>query len=294
MWHARYLTAVFLLLVPSSGAFSQAPIPEPRCYDLHFSVWTHDDGSQYDSLWVQPPPRIMLDTTQAPRPSGTIDFVAGPAPGSIPSPHRYAYWRPYSSGDSLRVGWSTGFYGVVLYLPFGDGRLVGRGDTFADVIPSPQIHASVEATPISCAAPPEFTVEDQPPSLSVIHLATGDSIYLGQALAEVHDLSEMDDKIRVNTALAPPFNGALEVQLKAEEGVIRGIVLFLPPDFDFQDTLAWIESEYGAIERGQEKLEKSEWQGATWGNRTTYGYLHRTRAQGEPWYVQLGIKDPRY
>ena len=101
--HRHISVAALLVLLTLTPRVLRAQAREwARCYDLEIGPWSEAVGE--DSLFYSPPPRIRLDTLPADRPSnGTRWYRIAPAPGSPPSIHRYAAWRP-TGEDSLVLG----------------------------------------------------------------------------------------------------------------------------------------------------------------------------------------------
>jgi len=97
------------------------------CYQLR---WRARGSSSDSSPFAVLPSRFeLLRSPLAPRFEGySVHPVALWSGGAMP-----ASWAPAdAAGDSLTIGWSTGFHGVELLLSIRNDRLVGRARTFTD------------------------------------------------------------------------------------------------------------------------------------------------------------------
>jgi hypothetical protein len=85
-----------------------------RCLDLSLTPWS-GEREVADSLSFAPPPRVLLDTVPDDGPVPQWQRLRE-AQGSLPSIHRFAGLRRSADGDTLRLGWSTGFAGLTAVL----------------------------------------------------------------------------------------------------------------------------------------------------------------------------------
>jgi hypothetical protein len=103
------------------------------CYAVHLGVW--DQSLRGDSAGQTPPDTVHLDI-------GVVDGPLG-RPGFRLSPHiealtrfRMVPARWWLVGpDSVRLRWSSGFYGVTMGLARTGPDLMGTAEAFSDVIP---------------------------------------------------------------------------------------------------------------------------------------------------------------
>jgi hypothetical protein len=119
---------------------------QPRCFDLtavEFPTWANHPA---DSLYYQVPPRIRL----MPMLDGESALLDVPD-GALPPPHGWSRW--WVDRDSIRMRWSTGYFGVEVKLLDSEGTVSGTANPFTDVagvaIPSDEI----TAMPVDCSAP---------------------------------------------------------------------------------------------------------------------------------------------
>jgi len=264
-----------------------------RCYDLSMSPW---DGDDFDAtgLYYVPPPRIMLDSVRQRPGIGSGSYVIRVTPGSVPSVHRYAVWHTKSAGDSIEFRWSTGHSGLTATLAAGPGTMTGQAETHVDVIPSPKATADFVAAPVDCDAPPAYPIESEPPVPDGVRLVSGDSVVLGENVADVRNL-QVDGTRRyvISVALAAPFRDATSAKVSTSEGVVVRISVRLPPDWDFDAAVVLLSERYGEPKRGETTKDDLQMEYIAWQNRLATAYLSRSRRIGEDWYIHFLIVDPR-
>lgn len=146
----RFVSAItpwFLMLACSSASLgpSRAASLGGACLDLQVPQWPE---ARQDSLAFLPPPRVRLHESAIS--SDPQYSVLTEVPGSLPGIHRIAMWRVLSA-DTLELGWSTGFDGVMMRLRIASDTLTGRAESFHDV--GDGMHASAEAVRVACDAP---------------------------------------------------------------------------------------------------------------------------------------------
>jgi hypothetical protein len=138
-----------LALAPACGGVHRFATLEGACFDV--TVGWHD--LRRDSLELLPPPRVRLDTTVAR--TGSPRRRVTEAPGTLPSIHWIASWREIAP-DSLEMGWSTGFAGVILRLPMSGDTLRGVAESFYDAGEGSRAPAMAVHIPCSAPVPPAF------------------------------------------------------------------------------------------------------------------------------------------
>jgi hypothetical protein len=154
-------TAVLsVCLATAMPAVSFAQV-ELGCYEVTLGPWAEIEGTGSDRYGPPVPPEESADSVYWTIPSRIrLEDGAGRWPDtrrlSVPSnalgvPHRHQYWR--SSGDSLSVGFTTGFAGTVSrFIPDGAGW-IGTASTHVDVDVR-LYQRPAELRPIDCGAPP--------------------------------------------------------------------------------------------------------------------------------------------
>ncbi|MXW18967.1 MAG: hypothetical protein F4123_09760 [Gemmatimonadetes bacterium] len=104
--------------------------------------------------------------------------------GALPSVHHLMSGEII--GDSLNVGFSTGYGGVTAMLGWTGERWVGVARHFYDVGPPFEEDAGpIELTPASCDSPPPVPVDVMLPITRSVELEGGLVITLGEPLPEV-------------------------------------------------------------------------------------------------------------
>jgi hypothetical protein len=103
--------------------------------------------------------------------------------GALPSVH--SIMAGQIVGDSLHVGFSTGYVGVSAVLGWTGDRWVGSAQTSVDVGPPFEFDAGpIEITPVSCDSPPPVPVDVMLPIARSVELEGGLVITLGEPLPE--------------------------------------------------------------------------------------------------------------
>lgn len=285
---------VVVLLATATSANAQDSRLVFRCFDVQMTPWESDEFDA-NGLTYSPPPRIMLDSVKQ-RPgilSGS--YIIRVPSGAVPSVHRYAVWGMESSGDSLKLIWSTGHAGLTAMLAAGTRAMTGRAETHIDVIPSPKATAAITLSPVDCDSSPPFPIESEPPVLYGVQLVSGDSIQLGQRVATLPALSSVRGHRYVATEeIAAPFSAASEVHVYASDEVITRIGLEFPPDWDYDDTVKQLTESFGPPRRHTMTREYIGSEFTSWTNRLATVLLVRTRRVGENWLIRLQIIDPRW
>lgn len=170
------------------------------CHDLTLGPWVVE--TYVDELrphfagefpeWFRLPPRIKFAGPHDLRPSETR--IAFPETDSAAFRHYLSRMTgARMEGDSLRLGFSTGYTGVVATLGrSGDGWL-GNARSFIDVVPH-QVHARpVAMSRVDCESPSPVSGESHPLE-RVVELEGGQVITLGEPLPE-----------QLETVVLPPF-----------------------------------------------------------------------------------------
>lgn len=103
--------------------------------------------------------------------------------GALPSVHTFMAGQIV--GDSLQVGFSTGYGGVSAVLGWTGDRWIGSAQTFVDVGPPFEFDAGpIELTPVSCDSPPPVPVDAMLPITRSVELEGGLVLTLGEPLPE--------------------------------------------------------------------------------------------------------------
>lgn len=120
----------------------------------------------------QLPPRIeFAGPSRGWGASGTSRTEIVVPEGALPSVHRYMSGEIV--GDSLHVGFSTGYGGVTARLGWTGDRWAGRARTFRDYGPPFEFDAgSIELTPASCDSPPPVPIGAMEPIEGLLRLDT--------------------------------------------------------------------------------------------------------------------------
>lgn len=231
-------TALLILLVALTATRLGAQAREwAGCYDLESGPWSRAMGA--DSLSYAPPPRVRLDTLIADGwSSDSRRYQVRPAPGSPPSSHEYAAWRP-TSADAVVIDWSTRYDGVSVRLTRDGSLLLGRARTHTHVLPFEPHTADVVARPVDCDAPmpPEHASWRRFPR--EVPLETGDTLAVGEPLPR-DDLRleyEFGSLYWVRHRPTGLFSGANDVIVaRDEEGIVRNIEVYFDPKMSL-DTL---------------------------------------------------------
>jgi hypothetical protein len=148
----RSLALLVLAISPSAASAQEVPTrvaDMAGCYDLRLGEWSPPLALGGDTVFLQPPSRIALDSTMGTVRGGRVrGYALRPAPGARQSVHRYAYW---TVGDSLRVQlvWTNGFSGVRMLLQPQGGTLRGTAESFWD-FDRPKQTTKAVASPVAC------------------------------------------------------------------------------------------------------------------------------------------------
>lgn len=161
------------------------------CYNLTAGPWVVE--TYYEELrphfhgefpeWFRLPPRIEFDGPHDQRPSETR--IAFPESDSAAFGHYLSRMTgARMEGDSLRLGFSTGYTGVIAIVGrLGDGW-VGNARSFIDVVPH-QVHTRpVAMSRVECESPLPVPADESHPLARVVELEGGQVITLGEPLPE--------------------------------------------------------------------------------------------------------------
>lgn len=156
------------------------------CHDLTAGPWVVE--TYYEELrphfhgefpeWFRLPPRIEFDGPHDQRPSETR--IAFPESDSAAFGHYLSRMTgARMEGDSLRLGFSTGYTGVVATLGRSGDGWVGNAQSFIDVVPH-QVHSRpVAMSPVDCESPLPVPADESHPLARVVELEGGQVITLG-------------------------------------------------------------------------------------------------------------------
>jgi hypothetical protein len=151
---AHIAIAAGLIVAGVSPGTAQVPSTQYRvagCYSVSMGRWRPWRWLGNDAVLFRPPAKIELKTD-----TGVAQFERGhrlvrPAPGALPSFHRFAYYLP-AGPDSVQIVFTTGFDGLTMRLQVSAAALVGSAETFTDDSRSP-LRAPVRLTRERCASP---------------------------------------------------------------------------------------------------------------------------------------------
>lgn len=245
------------------------------CYDLYLGEW-RPPAPNADSTYFALPARVRLSTDPGQGIFGQRhEFTVEVVPGAMPSMHRYSWWRLIGD-DRIEIVWSTGFTGVEAELSrVSADTLRGEGVTFTDVYPSTNHRATLTAVRVRCDAviPAERRVSHRYPRS--VPLAGGDSIRLGDLFRQDANLDSVaPNRFRLQSQLAPPFQGAEQVDIGVgEDGRVEWVRLQYPAAIDFGTMVARLEAELGSPTYGPDDRTRT----ASWGSRTVIIGVHQDR-----------------
>lgn len=136
--------------------------------------------------------------------------------GALPSIHHLMSGEIV--GDSLFVGFSTGYGGVTARLGWTGGRWVGVARHFYDVGPPFDDDAGpIELTPASCDSPPPASVDAMLPITRSVDLEGGLVITLGEPLPSVLGTATERFNMSVPGRTTGMFAGADSIQVSIVE-----------------------------------------------------------------------------
>lgn len=164
------------------------------------------------------PPLIQLDSAWLDISNGWRKLTE--VPGSLPSVHRTSYW--HEEGDTLELGWSTGFSGWLLSLPMGGDTLRGTAAELTDA--GEGIRATATAARISCYGSVPERYRRRHLTAPAVMLQDGYTLKIGDGLDTARPAVQVGSD-RVVAILTPPagvFGGAdsVRVRLGAERRIV--------------------------------------------------------------------------
>lgn len=237
------ILGTLFLAVPIEG---QSPAIAPACYDLDLGPWEPHMELDADSIYVAPPPRILLDTIPRVglgRPTG---YWLGAAPGALPSIHRFSSWTRMES-DSIELVWTNGFSGFRAKLSTRSTPLVGIAQTFWD-FGRPQQTASLTAAAVSCDAPLPEASAFRYRFPRGIGMAGSDSILIGETLdrSRLQLEEESDRTVLVHSSPNEPFQNAVDLRIVlGDDNRVRQIRFSLPETISHEQAVATMRLLYG-------------------------------------------------
>ena len=162
------------------------------CYDVTVGDWVVEGYPRFrlrripvpsergDSTDYEIPPRIEFAGPSDRPSSGTAIVVPE---GALPSVH--GYMSGEIIGDSLDLGFSTGYAGVSARLVRSGDAWVGTARTFIDIGGYPVHARPITLTPVACDTPPPVSIDElRPPLARSVELEDGLVITLGEPLPE--------------------------------------------------------------------------------------------------------------
>jgi|GEM_PF-2428373 len=273
---------------PASPPVAATELPAPTaplagsCFDLVVEDWRGDRALLSDSLAFSPPPRVLLDTAG---PAPRLSRIHGarllrPAPGALPSAHRFAFWRPLE-GDSVEMRWSTGFVGLHARLARRGPDLGGSAETFTDAMGQEQAAASMIAMRVDCDAPLPEAHRFRYRYPRGIAVEGADSLRLGESL----DRSGLDvvggnpRAIRIGNRPLDEWAGADSLVVFPGEGRIETIWLTYP-EGSYDEVYAQLEAALGTPTNRAPAQGEGCLPHAFWIDRTTVIQLAGEGADG--------------
>ncbi|MDE2796684.1 MAG: hypothetical protein OXL34_17855 [Gemmatimonadota bacterium] len=152
--------------------------------------------------------------------------------GALPSVHRWMSGEIV--GDSLIVGFSTGYGGVTATLGWAGDRWVGRARYFSDVGPPFDSDAGlIELAPVSCDSAPPVSIDAMVPIARSVELEDGLVVTLGEPIPEgLETTPALGTTLTVTGRTAGFFAGADSVAVAASDryGVTQIWLYYDGPD----------------------------------------------------------------
>lgn len=263
-----------LVLTSPVGAQISAPANAVSgCYDLTLGEWSPPMPPTHgDSLGLAPPPTIWLKPEPWDHPYVTSgQFELTPAPGSLPSIHRFSHWW-FIGADTVHLSWSTGFYGLQAALIARGDTLQGRAYSHSDVLSEPGQIAPITAVRVACDGPRRFPASAERRVPSIVYLASGDSVWLGMTLEATRGEPFGNGRRAIFDAkLAEPYATSTRLEIWANaDGVVNRIMFPLP---SHERVLRELEAEFGTptrSSRGRQAIAGTEYESvnAFWETRT--------------------------
>ena len=188
------------------------------CYDVTVGDWVVESyplfrlrripvpSERGDSTDYEIPPRIEFAGPSDPPSSGTAIVVPE---GALPSVH--GYMSGEIIGDSLDLGFSTGYGGVTARLVRSGDAWVGTARTFIDVSRYPVHARPITLTPVACDTPPPVSIDElRPPLARSVELEDGLVITLGEPLPEPLEAKpESTRPAGTDSIVTPPWDWQL-------------------------------------------------------------------------------------
>ena len=230
--------ALAAVLVRTPLAAQERPGELTGCYDITVPEPDSADGPRLEIVSGagyegQVPPRIEFSGPFRgfdDRDTSRTQIVV--PEGALPSVHRWMSGEIV--GDSLNVGFSTGYGGLAATLGWTGDRWVGRARYFHDV--GPPFHSdagSIELTPVSCDSPPPVSIDAMVPIARSVELEGGLVVTLGKPLPEgLETAPALGTTLTVTGPTAGFFIGADSVAVAASDryGVTQIWLYYNDPD----------------------------------------------------------------
>ncbi|MEX1183346.1 MAG: hypothetical protein WEF86_08925 [Gemmatimonadota bacterium] len=229
------------------------------CYDVDVGPWSPHEPS--DSIYYMPPARMQLSLAVSSGGLLSQGYAVEPAPGAMPSIHRYSSWNAAGPG-ALTMSWSTGFAGMHVRLS-GRDTLTGELRAFTDVVGVQRYTAGVRAVRVDCDAaldPSRRRAWRYPP---IVRLASGDSLMLGTAPPAHLNVLPGPSGYVLETSPLPPYHDAKSVTVHMRDGVVSAVVLQYPDEVEFDTLLVRLTRELGP----PTSVRQTDWRWAAWSAR---------------------------
>ncbi|MCY3705137.1 MAG: hypothetical protein OXH08_06460 [Gammaproteobacteria bacterium] len=290
--------------VPASAQLTESYLL--GCYDVAEGEWTEErPGDRFradmstvrmgpipssqglDSAFYQVPPRLRLaapsDDTRC---LGNVGPIIVPA-DAIPTPHTYMTHRVRN--DTLRLLFSTGFYGVIAHLvPHGGGAWAGRANTHSDNLGERIWIRPIELTPVACDSPPPVPSSVMRSVPRAVQLVGGATIALGEPLPEsLETMPRRSGALTVTGRTEGLFGttDSIAVGIDPDRGRVGRIqLIYLDPDMS-SVVEARISEAYGPPARNGEAESAS----LEWRNRVARVWLGRGSTR-----FRVNLRDHRY
>ena len=175
----RTIAPLLAVLATTPLSAQERPTELTGCYDITADSLEIGSGSGFES---EVPPRIeFAGPFRGFDDRDTLRTQIVVPEGALPSVHHLMSGEIV--GDSLNVGFSTGYGGVTAMLGWAGDRWVGVARHFYDVGPPFEDDAGpIELTPASCDSPPPVSIDAMLPITRSVELVGGLVITLGEPL----------------------------------------------------------------------------------------------------------------
>ena len=249
-----------------------------------------------DSVFYEIPPRIEFvdpfPRASQEREPGSERRIVVPE-GALPSVHRFMTGRIV--GDSLGLGFSTGFAGVRAMVGRSGDGWTGTARTFVDNNPHQVNARSIELVAVSCDSPPPVSIDAMRPVARSVELEGGVVIALGRPLPESVRTAPTgySDWTRVVGRTTGPFatTDSIEIETRThlwenpDAGVVIKVDLWYPRE-DYQRLSSRFRDMFGSPDQDapDESAPLLRWQ-----NRVTELELSVTERRSDDFQTLVSL-----